>query len=91
MSMSDYNICGVMLHAVAVKRQQVEQALVQLAGVEVHANSAEGKLVVTVESDDRYYVADTISAFKDIDGVLSASMIYQFSDAATNTNEGVPA
>lgn len=89
--MSAYHICGVMIHAVADKRKQVEQTLLQSEGVEVHANSEEGKLVVTVESDDNYYVADTISAFKDIDGVLSASMIYQFSDAATNTNERVSA
>lgn len=88
--MSDYNICGVMVHAVADKRVQVERSLTQSAGVEVHANSDEGKLVVTVESDDSHYVADTISAIKDIDGVLSASMIYQFSDATT-TNEGVSA
>ena len=89
--MSDYNICGVMVHAVADKRQQVEALLSSSEGVEVHANSVEGKLVVTVESEDNYYVADTISSFKDIDGVLSASMIYQFSDAATKSNEGVPA
>ena len=88
--MSDYNICGVMIHAVADKRLQVENFLSQSQGVEVHANSDEGKLVVTVESEDNRYVADTIMSFKDIDGVLSASMIYQFSDAMT-TNEGVSA
>jgi len=88
--MSDYNICGVMVHAVADKRLQVENILTQSEGVEVHANSEEGKLVVTVESDDNHYVADTIMGFKDIEGVLSASMIYQFSDAKT-TNEGLSA
>ena len=88
--MSDYNICGVMIHATADKRLQVEDVLSQSQGVEVHANSDEGKLVVTVESEDNRYVADTILGFKDIDGVLSASMIYQFSDAMT-TDERVSA
>ncbi len=89
--MSEYSICGVMIHARPDKKIQVEQALLNTKGVELHGSSPEGKLVVTVESEDQYYVADTISAFKDIDGVLCASMIYQCSDDSNTTNRGVEA
>jgi len=89
--MSDYSIGGVMIHARADKKDSIEKTLTQTKGVEVHANSDEGKLVVTVESEDNFYVADTISSFKDIDGVLNASMIYQCRDDMTTTNEGMPA
>lgn len=88
--MSDYNICGVMIHAASDKLQQIENTLNRTQGVEVHARSGQGKLVVTVESEDNFYVADTLSSFKDIDGVLSASMIYQFSDNTTTRNEVYP-
>ena len=89
--MNEYNICGVVIHARSDKKQSVEEFLQQKPGVEVHANSAQGKLVVTVESDDSHYVADTIDNFKDIEGVLSASMIYQFCDKPNATNKGIPA
>jgi len=89
--MSDYNICGVVIHVTADKKQRVEDFLKDKEGVEVHASTEQGKLVVTVESEDNYYVADTIENFKDIDGVLTASMIYQFCDKPNATNEGVPA
>jgi periplasmic nitrate reductase NapD len=78
----------VMIHARPDKQQQVEQALLEIKGVELHASSAQGKLVVTVESDDRFHVADTISRFKDIDGVLCASMIYQCSDDLIGSKQG---
>lgn len=89
--MSEYNICGVVIHARLEKIESVEKHLVNSEGVEVHASSDAGKLVVTVESEDKYYVADMIDSFKDIDGVLTASMIYQFCDQPISTNEGVPA
>ncbi|MBT3203478.1 MAG: chaperone NapD [Gammaproteobacteria bacterium] len=89
--MSDYNICGVVIHATAEKKAAIEKALANTDGVEVHANTEQGKLVVTVESDDNYYVADIIESFKDIDGVLTASMIYQFCDKPNTTNQGMPA
>ena len=87
--MNEYSICGVLIHVRPDKQQFVQQILAQKKGVELHASSDEGKLVVTVESDDSYYVADTISAFKDIQGVLCASMIYQCSDDTNTTNQGV--
>ncbi len=88
--MTKFNICGVLVHAIKDKKYQVETVLDKTSGVEVHANTDDGKLVVTVESENNSYVADTISKFQDIDGVLSASMIYQFSDDANTTTQGVP-
>ena len=94
--MSEYNICGVVIHARNEKIESVEKLLTSAEGVEVHASSDAGRLVVTVESEDKYYVADMIDSFKDIDGVLTASMIYQFCDQANqagsnSSNEGVSA
>lgn len=89
--MNEYHVCGVVIHARHEKQQQIEQQLQQQPGVEVHASSGQGKLVVTVESEAGQQVADTIDQFKDIDGVLSASMIYQFCDQPNAINEGIPA
>lgn len=78
--MSDFNICGVLVHARTEHAQQVKSDLEDFQGVEVHSATDDGRLIVTVESDTRRQVADTISSFQEVDGVLSASMVYQFSD-----------
>ena len=78
--MSEFNICGVLVHATKNNVHQVKTCLDNMQGVEVHTVTEDGRLVVTVESNDRRYVADTISGLHDIDGVLSAAMVYQFSD-----------
>ena len=78
--MSDFNICGVLVHARTENAQQVKARLEDISGVEVHSSTENGRLIVTVESDTRQQVADTISSLHEVDGVLSASMVYQFSD-----------
>jgi len=50
--MSDYNICGVVIHVTAEKQETVANALANTDGVEVHASTEQGKLVVTVESEN---------------------------------------
>ena len=78
--MIEYNLCGVLVHAILGQVGQVRHQLESLDGVEVHETTKDGRLVVTVESDNRRYVADTISSLHEIDGVLSASMVFQFND-----------
>ena len=46
--MTEYHVCGVLLTARPEQAAAVEQALLGLAGVELHA-SAGGRLVVTLE------------------------------------------
>lgn len=78
--MTEYNVCGVLVHAILEQIGQVRNHLESLNGVEVHQTTDDGRLVVTVESGSRRYVADTISSLHEIDGVLSASMVFQFND-----------
>ena len=94
--MSDYNICGVLVHARADHLDQVRSNLLDISGVEVHTATEDGRLVVTVEDDTRRKIADTITDFQTMDGVLSAAMIYQFSDdveinETIETEEGMSA
>ena len=78
--MSEFNICGVLVHARMQNIHKIQACLNNMPGVEVHTTTDDGRLVVTVESEDRHYVADTISNLHTIDGVLSAAMVYQYGD-----------
>jgi len=87
--MSKYNICSVLVHAKQNMIDIVKQQLELQPGVEVHAKTDEGRLIVTVEDKLRKTVGERIMGFYEIDGVLSASMIYQFSDDEFNEQETI--
>lgn len=89
--MSEFNICGVLVHAKSHCMEQVKNNLQSMSGVEVHEVTAEGRMVVTIEGESRRYVADTLTGFCNVEGVLSACMVYQFSDEISATEEGIPA
>ena len=69
------NIAGVVIHARPEKLAGVEAQLLGLPGVEIHATADDGRMVVTVE-DEAPRLADTVMGLQDVDGVLSASLIY---------------
>ncbi len=70
------NICSVIVHANPEKAIQVQSTIEQVKGAEVHGGIDEGKLIVTVEQEDDSVMADAITGFANIEGVLSTSMIY---------------
>jgi nitrate reductase NapD len=70
------NISGVLVLARPASATAVKRQLAAMPGVEVHAVSGQGRLVVTVEDDDARTLADTVAAMQDVPGVLSAAMIY---------------
>ena len=75
------NISGVLVHAYPQKSAPVTRRLESMDGFEVHANTDEGKIVVTIEKSDDNSIADAMLKLQDIPGVLNASMVYhQFED-----------
>ncbi len=78
--MSEYNLCSLLVHSQPEKLSDIKQTLEQLAGTEVHASTENHRLIVTVEAESRKVIAQQILNVQKIDGVLSAAMIYQFSD-----------
>lgn len=73
------NVSGVLVLARSRRLRAVERALSALPGVEVHAATADGRLVVTVEEPD-HEVGRTILRIQELDGVLSAALVYQQSE-----------
>ena len=70
------NISSAIIHARPGAVAAVQAGLAALAGVEVHAVSPEGKLIVTIESDDEGGNAATYQCIGQLDGVMSAAMVY---------------
>jgi nitrate reductase NapD len=74
------NVCGVLVQVRPEQRGVMKQQLLAVPGLEIHADSPEGKLVITVESDDYQQAADTLTQIQTMKGVLSASLIYHHAE-----------
>ena len=70
------NISSAIIHARPGDLALVQAGLATLAGVEVHGISPEGKLIVTIESADDDGNAATYQRIGQLDGVMSAAMVY---------------
>jgi periplasmic nitrate reductase NapD len=62
------------------KVESVKSSLASIAGIEVHNESNDGRIVITVESPQYREVADMLLSIRDIEGVLSSELVYQYSD-----------
>ena len=74
------HIAGVVVRPRPGHSSSVEQEVCAQPGVEVHAVSEDGRLVVTVEGESRHEVADMIYKLDRLDGVMNASMVYEHSE-----------
>lgn len=75
------NITGILVAAQPGQTEQLTALLAAMPGVEIHAATPEGRMVVTVE---RASDAEMTAAFDDINrlpGVLSAALVYHHDEA----------
>ncbi len=70
------NISSVLVNARPEKLVQVQECLLALSGVEVHAATEDGRLIVTIEADSDQAVANMFAEINQQPGVLSVAMVY---------------
>ena len=87
---AEHNICGVLVHARPVNVEDVKSRLAALPGVEVHAATEEGRVVVTVEDTPGRLAIETINDIFETTGVINASLVYQYTDDEALLQESAP-
>ncbi|MGB0748161.1 MAG: chaperone NapD [Magnetospiraceae bacterium] len=86
------NICGVLVHAKLAKLQDVRRDLCQLPGVEIHAETEDGRLILTIEDTETGTAAESLAAAGQVSGVLSAVLVYhEFQPEDALAQEETPA
>jgi periplasmic nitrate reductase NapD len=70
------NISSAIIHARPGDVAVVQAGLAMVPGVEVHGISPEGKMIITIETDDEGSNAATYQRIGQLDGVMSAAMVY---------------
>ena len=81
------NISSAIMYIAPARLEEACAALLQLPGVEIHAKTPEGKLVVTIENDDTNSAADSYVALHNVPGVVSVAMVYQYSGSELDNEE----
>ena len=66
----------MVVHARPEHLAAVKLAVAVMPGVEIHAESACGKLVVVVESRTQNYITDTIEKIAALPHVLNTALVY---------------
>ena len=85
------NISSAILRVVPARLAEAREALLKLPGLEIHAESPEGKMVVVLEDDDLESAANKYVALHGMPGVASVAMVYQYSDDELVETEEVQA
>src|SRR5262249_57882977 len=78
------DIASVLVQARPERIAQVEQAIVSLAGCEIHGRDARGKLIVVIEAPDAGAVGATLNAIALLPDVLSANLVFHAIDAGSD-------
>lgn len=71
------HISSAIIHAGPGKVALVQAGLGTLVGVEVHGISPEGKIIVTIETEDDGGNVATFERIGQLDGVMSSAMVFQ--------------
>ena len=85
------NISSAILHIAPARLAAARESLLRIPGLEIHAETPEGKMVVVLEDDDLEAAANKYVALHGVPGVASVAMVYQYSDDEPETTEEVEA
>ena len=82
------NVVSLLIHSRPGWNNQIENQLSNLAGTEIHACTQDTRWVVTVESDSDDTLSQTILQMQNIEGVLSAAVVYSAMDTEVSSRCG---
>jgi len=74
------NISSLLIHVQPQRAEHVRAQLEQLPGVEVHAVTAEGRLIVTVEKGNDQEMTRAFEQLGAIPGVQATTLVYHHSE-----------
>ncbi len=74
------NISSIIVQTYPERSASLQGELTSYPGVEVHAVKEDGTIIITVEDTPEQAPAKTLMRVQNLQGVLSASMVYNYCD-----------
>ena len=76
----DGEIASAIVYALPGRRDHLREALRSQPGVEIHAETPDGRFVVTVESTAHATAGDGLLALHNLEGVSAAALVAHYED-----------
>ena len=70
------NICGCLVHVAPRYKHNAAKQIASTDGVEIHADTDDGRFVIVVEDTPEKLASETIMALHQIPGVVSLTLTY---------------
>lgn len=86
----ELHIASLVVHSTPSRMNRVSDMIASMPGARVHASSAAGKLIVTLEAGTTDEMLTKVTGIQRADGVLSAALVYQCADTLDAMNEEIP-
>ena len=80
------NVIGVLVNTLPEHEARVAAALAAMSGVEVHAASGDGRLVVTATDGEEVLASESLMAMSRLDHVIVASLVYHAVEPDTDAS-----
>ncbi len=77
----EVHIAGVIVCCQQAQIEATKTRIGLLPGAQLHAQSPEGKLVLTLETDSIKRTLDCIDAIRALPGVMDVSLVYQHAES----------
>ena len=84
------NICGCLIHVAPDNFGNAKNLIEGFDGVEVHAISEDGRLVVVVEDTEDRFASEIIMDLHQVPGVISLTLTYHHFENVTQSRETTP-
>ena len=78
------DITGLLIHALPASIDAVRARVAALAGVEIHAVTPEGRMVVTIEREGAEDMTRAFDALNAIEGVCATTLVYHHCETIEN-------
>lgn len=76
MSLHEVHISSLIVHAVPEHLAVIKRQIESFAGAEIYGESAAGKLIVVIETQNQGYITDTIDAINQLEHVLNTALVF---------------
>jgi len=73
-------ICSLVIQTLPKHLKKISQSLLEMDGVEIHAQDPQGKLIVSIDHSSRSYCGNTMTRMTRLNGVMSASLVYEYQE-----------
>jgi len=81
------SISGLIIQAKPQLSSSVRSDLEQIPGVDVHAQTEDGSLIITVDEPNDADAAEILMNLRNINGVLATSLVYSHFDGDSSDEE----